>query len=76
MHDVSSCDKYQYPKAGLRSTVGNRSDCSVTFLTADSGVPSSIPALSYTFVEIDHEIVSTTILLPSADSRIVVVSYK
>ena len=27
------------------------------------------------FVEIDHEIISTTILLPSADSRKVVVSY-
>ena len=38
-------------------------------LTADPGVKSSIPARSYTFVEIDHEIISTTvILLPSADS--------
>ena len=33
-----------------------------------------IPALSNTFVEIDHEIISTAIL-PSADSRRVVVSY-
>ena len=38
------------------------------YLTADPGVASSIPALSYTFVEIDHEIISTVILLPSADS--------
>ena len=38
------------------------------FLTADPGVPSSIPARSHTFVEIDHEIISTVILLPSADS--------
>ena len=37
-------------------------------LTADSGVASSIPARSHTFVEIDHEIISTVILLPSADS--------
>ena len=29
---------------------------------------SSIPARSYTFVEIDHEIISMVILLPSADS--------
>ena len=38
---------------------------------------SSIPARYHTFVEIDHEIISTVILLPSADhSRRVVVSYK
>ena len=36
--------------------------------TADPGVASSIPAWSHTFVEIDHEIISTVILLPSADS--------
>ena len=46
-------------------------------LTADPGVASSIPARSHTFVEIDHEIISTVILLPSAvHSRRVVVSYK
>ena len=37
-------------------------------LTADPGVASSIAAQSHTFVEIDHEIISTVILLPSADS--------
>ena len=38
---------------------------------------SSILARSHTFVEIDHEIISTVILLPSADSfKRVVVSYK
>ena len=37
-------------------------------LTADPGVASSIPARSHTFVEIDHEIISMVILLPSADS--------
>ena len=36
-------------------------------LTADPGVTSSIPVRSHTFVEIDHEIISTVILLPSAD---------
>ena len=37
-------------------------------LTAIPGVASSIPARSHTFVEIDHEIISTIILLPSPDS--------
>ena len=36
-------------------------------LTAIPGVASSIPAQSHTFVEIDHEIISTVILLPSAE---------
>ena len=33
-----------------------------------AGVTSSNPARSHTFVEIDHEIISTVILLPSAES--------
>ena len=37
-------------------------------LLADPGVVSSIPARSHTFVEIDHEIISMVILLPSAES--------
>ena len=37
-------------------------------LTADPGVASLIPAWSHTFVEIDHEILSTVILLPSTES--------
>ena len=36
--------------------------------TADPGVNSWIPAQSHTFVEIDHEIISKVILLPSAYS--------
>ena len=36
-------------------------------LTADPGAASSIPAQSHTFVEIDHEIISTVILLPSTE---------
>ena len=35
-------------------------------LTADPGVASSIPARYHTFLEIDHEIISTFIFLPSA----------
>ena len=37
-------------------------------LTADPGVASSIPVRSQTFVEIDHEMISTVILISSADS--------
>ena len=37
-------------------------------LAADPGVASSIPARSHTFVEIDYEIISTVILLSSAES--------
>ena len=45
-------------------------------LTAEPGFTSLILARSHTFVEIDHEIIITAILLPSADSRRVLVSYK
>ena len=37
-------------------------------LTADPGVTTLIPAQPHTFVEIDHEIISTVILLPSPES--------
>ena len=37
-------------------------------LIADPGVASSNPARSHTFVGIDHETISTVILLPSAES--------
>ena len=43
---------------------------SVTCLIADKCLTAD------TFLEIDHEIISTATLLPSADSRRVVVSYK
>ena len=42
---------------------------SVTCLTADSDVASLILARSQTLAKIDYKIISTTILLPSADSR-------
>ena len=45
-------------------------------LTADPEVMSSILVQSHTFVEIDHDIISMTILLASHDSRWVVVSYE
>ena len=52
------------------STVAQSVTCLATnaSLTADPEVASSIPARSHTFEEIDHEIISTVILLPSADS--------
>ena len=62
--------------AGPRSAVGVTCLTVDTCLTADSGVASLIPAGSHIFVEIDHEIISTVILLPSVDSRRAVGSYK
>ena len=38
-------------------------------LTAGPGIQNLIPARDHTFVGIDREIISTAILLPSADSR-------
>ena len=58
--------------SGLMDCVGQL----VMRLTADPGVARLIPVWSHTFVEIDHEINSTAILLPSTDSRRVIVSYK
>ena len=54
----------------IRIQVAQSATCLATDakLTADPGVASSIPAQSHTFVEIDHEITSTVILLPSAES--------
>ena len=49
---------------------------SVTCLTVNPGVLSSIPSWSHTFAEIYREIISTAIHLPSTDSRGVVVSLK
>ena len=37
-------------------------------LTADPGVVGLIPAQAHTSLEIDYEIISTVILLPSAES--------
>ena len=69
--------------AGMTVAIPGRVAQSVTCLatdaclTADPGVASSIPARYHTFVEIDHEIISTVILLLLLIySRRVVVSYK
>ena len=61
---------YMNPLFCLPGRVAQSVTCLATdaSLTADPGVASSIPAWSHTFVEIDHEIVSTVILLPSAES--------
>ena len=47
-----------------------------TCMNADPGVASQILAWSHTFIEIDHEIISMAILLPSVGPRRVDVSYK
>ena len=51
-------------------SVGHSVKCLATdaSLTADPGVASLISARPHTFVEIDHEIISMVILLPSAES--------
>ena len=58
-----------YKPVPLPGRVAQSVTCLVTdaCLTADPGVASSIPVRSHTFVEIDHEMISAVILLPSAD---------
>ena len=55
---------------GARSTVDNMSDCRCKSRSREFD-STSVP-----FMEIDHEIISTSILLSSAASRRAVVSYK
>ena len=57
-------------KEKIQGRVAQSVTCLATIacMTADPGVASSILAQSHTFVEIDHEIISTVILLPSSDS--------
>ena len=55
-------------RTGPRSAVGNVAYLATdACLTAAPGVASSNPARSHTFVEIDHEIISTVILFPSPE---------
>ena len=58
-----SCGPQTGPRSGVGKVSGYRcvSDCR-------SRGHDLIPARSHTFVEIDHEIISTVILLPSPDS--------
>ena len=60
----------QRPLAILPGRVAQSVTCLATYasLLADPGVASLIPARSHTFVEIDLEIISMFILLPSAES--------
>ena len=73
---VSSPPSFINNNTGPPRAVGHMSVCRYMCLTANPGVTNSIPVWSRTFAGIDHEINSTAILLPSADSRRVVVSYK
>ena len=57
------------PFAGPRSAVSNVSGYRCVSDCRSRGA-SSIPVRSHTIVEIDHEMISTVILLPSADSFI------
>ena len=59
MPDLSELDRVAQSVTCLATDVS---------LTADLGVASSILARYHTFVEIDHEIISMVILLPSAES--------
>ena len=61
-HSVSSKEYLTGPRSSVTCLATD------ACLTADPGVTSSILARSHSFVEIDHEIISTVILLPSADS--------
>ena len=54
---------FSRPRSAVGYVSGNRCESDT-----DPGVPSSIPGRSHTFLEIDHEIISTVILLPSAES--------
>ena len=62
--------KSRIPTSSTPGSVAQSVTCLATdaCLTAIPGVASSILARSHTFVEIDHEIISTVILLPSTDS--------
>ena len=64
-NDIFRCIFFSWRFKGMQSASCLATDAS---LTADPGAASSIPARSHTFVEIDHEIISTVILLPSAES--------
>ena len=67
--DLANCSYIFYRNNKAPGRVAQSVTCLATdaCLTADPGVASSIPARYHTVVEIDHEIISTVILLPSAD---------
>ena len=67
---MSACKGPIKQKSHLPGRVAQLVRCLPTdaSLTADPRVTSLILVRSHTFVEIDHEIFSTVILLPSAES--------
>ena len=69
LNDEKKNENYTLKENGLPGRVAQSVTCLATdaCLTAHPGVASSIPARYHVFVEIDHEIISTVILLPSAD---------
>ena len=69
LYSFTTIRKIQQLQSNLPGRVAQSVTCLATdaCLTADPGVASSIPVRSHTFVEIDHEIISTVIPLPSAD---------
>ena len=74
--DITQYKDYCNHENALPGRVAQSVTCLATdaSLTADPGVASSIPARFHTFVEIDHEIVSTVILLPSAEEGLLSVT--
>ena len=67
---ITSWPESAYLICRIQERVAQSVMCLVTdaSLTADPGAASLILARSHTFVEIDHEIISTVILLPSPES--------
>ena len=70
LHSVTDCYVTLDILAPKPGQVAQSVTCLATdgSLTADPGVVGLIPARSHTFVEIDLEIISMVILLPSAES--------
>ena len=70
--DVSATAVHLYVKPQTKGPghIAQSVTCQATdaSLTADPGVASLIPARSNSFVEIDYELSSAVILLPSAES--------
>ena len=62
LHTFQKVKSYKFHRKFWPGRVAQSVTCLVT------GAASSIPARSHTFVEIDHEIISMVILLPSAES--------
>ena len=68
--------EYPFRHTGQNNTGGNVSGCRYLSHCRIKGPELDPCGRFHTFVEIDHEIISTLIIFPPADSRRVVVSYK